>query len=144
MRTGRKYPILLALAVSLATYAGLTTTAARAQSRPSRASAGIYLSPDKRSALDVQATEKALQQPVSPDELQRFATDFTTLLRALHDLNALHPEVQSSLIEAQHKLATLTPEQWTVLANAYDRPTLSNAVERLRSGMPSLNTAGAG
>ena len=127
--------MLLALAVSLAAYAGRPASA-QAQSK---ASQGIFLPPDRRSQQDAQAVESSLIAPVPADELQRFATDFTTLVRALHDLNALHPEVQSSMIETERKLATFTPEQWTVLANAWDRPALSNAVERLRSLMPSLN-----
>jgi len=126
MRTGRKYPILLALTLFLAAYA-LRPASAQAQSR--RAPPGAQTPKDYQ----------ALMAPVPEDELERFETDFTTLVRALHDLNALHPDVQSSMIETEHQLAALTPEQWTVLANAYDRPTVSQSVERLSSLLSRLN-----
>jgi predicted DNA binding protein len=64
----------------------------------------------------------ALRRPVPEDELQRFAADLTTLARALHDLNPDHPEVQSRMNDAEQKMGALTPEQLTMLANAYDRP----------------------
>ena len=87
----------------------------------------------------------ALRRPVPEDELQRFAADLTTLARALHDLNPDHPEVQSRMNDAEQKMGALTPEQLTMLANAYDRPALSQSVERLRSLMPSLSvTLGQG
>jgi len=83
----------------------------------------------------------ALRMPVPEGELQTFAADLTTLARALHDLNPNRPDVQRSMIEVEQKIAALTPEELTALANAYDRPALSGAVERLRSLMPSLNAA---
>jgi hypothetical protein len=63
----------------------------------------------------------------------------TTLVRALHDLNPNRPDVQSRMIQAEQEIGALTPEQLTMLANAYDRPTLSQSVERLRSLVPSLS-----
>jgi hypothetical protein len=88
---------------------------------------------------------EALLRPVPEDELQRFAADLTTLARVLHDLNPNRPDVQSRMDDVEQKIAALTPEQLTMLANAYDRPTLSQSVERLRSLMPGLTaTAGQG
>ena len=127
MRIGRKYPILLAFAVLLATYASRPASAGQSQLR--------------RSPQNAQATMDALRQPVPQGELQTFAADLTTLARALHDLNPNRPDVQSRMIELEQQIAAMTPEELTALANAYDRPALSGAVERLKSLMPSLNAA---
>jgi hypothetical protein len=142
MTTERKCPILLALTVSLASYAGLPA-GAQAPSNPSQR---IHLAPGSLSQ-DSETVLNALRAPVPANELKKFAGDFTTLVHELHDLNSLHPEVQGSMIETQRKLAALTPAQWTALANAWDRTALSSVVQRLGSrprrpeATPSLTAA---
>jgi len=125
MRIRRKYPILLALALSLATYASRPASAAQPQSRRPRQNA--------------QTAADALRTPVPEGDLQTFASDLSTLARALHDLNPNRPDVQNRMIQAEQAIGALTPEQLTMLANAYDRPALSQSMERLRSLMPSLS-----
>ena len=110
MKTGNKGAILLALAVSLGMFGA----------RPASA--------------QMESPLVTLQRPV-PD-LQQFSSDMTTLTRELYYMSANHPEVQSRAAELEQKLASLTPEELTILANAYDHPALSQAVERLRPLMP--------
>ena len=111
MMSGKKYPILLALTLSLAPYA-LRPPGAQAQSISAPAGA---------------KTPKDLTVPVPEGELQTFETDFITLQGVLYDMNGRHPEAQSSIVDSEKKLATLTPEEWTMLANAYDRAALSQS-----------------
>jgi hypothetical protein len=77
MRTGRNYPILLALAVSLAAYA---PRRASAQARSAQAPTAA------QTLRDYETESSALKAPVSEEELQKFATDLITLVRALHDV----------------------------------------------------------
>lgn len=112
MKTGNKGAILVALAVSLGLFGA----------RPAIA--------------QTESPLVTLQRPVPEGDLQQFSSDMTTLTRVLSHLSANRPEVQSRAAELEQKLASLTPEQLTILANAYDRPALSQAVERLRPLMP--------
>jgi hypothetical protein len=125
MRIGRKYSILLALALFLAIFAEFPAGAAQLQSRQSP-----QIAP---------AASGDLRAPVPPSDLQAFVTDLSTLVRALHDLNPNRPDVQSRMLQVEQELGALTPEQLTVLANSYDRPALSQAMERVRTLMPSLS-----
>ena len=136
MRTGSKCPILLALTFSLAAFAGLP---ARAQA-PLNPSHRTHFTPGGPSQ-DSEMVLNTLRAPIPANELHSFASDFTTLVNELHDLNPLHPEVQSWMAETQRKLVSLSPAQWTALANAWDRPALSTAVQRLRSHTPRSNAA---
>ena len=79
---------------------------------------------------------QALRQPVPENELQRFSSDMTSLMRVLYSVNASHPEVQSSMAKAGRDFANLTPEELTVMANAYDRTAVSAAVQRLTPLIP--------
>jgi len=110
MNTRNKGAILLALAVSLGMFGA----------RPASA--------------QMESPLVTLQRPV-PD-LQQFSSDMTTLTRELYYMSANHPEVQSRAAELEQKLASLTPDELTILANAYDRPALSRVVERLRPLVP--------
>jgi hypothetical protein len=125
MRIGRKYSILLALALFLATSARPPASAAQLQSR--------------RSPQIAQPAPDNLRSHVPEAGLQAFAADLTTLARAIHDLNPNRPDVQNRMLEVEQGIAALTPEQLTMLANTYDRPALSRAVERLASLIPSLS-----
>jgi hypothetical protein len=125
MRIGKKYSILLALAVFLATSARPPASAAQLQSR--------------RSPQIAQPAPDNLRSVPPEGDLQAFAADLTTLARAIHDLNPNRPDVQNRMVEVEQKIAALTPEELSMLANAYDRPALSEAVERLKSLIPSLS-----
>ena len=125
MKIGTKYPILIALAICAAMY-GASPASAQAQSRQSR-------------PMTQQETADALRVPVPEDEMQRFQSDLGTLLHALYDLDASRPDTQKQMLNIEQKLTTLTPDQWTALANAYDRPSLSQGVERIKAAMPNLN-----
>jgi hypothetical protein len=123
MRIGRKYSLLLALALFLALIAKAPASAAQPQA--------------KRSPQPVQAAD--LRAPVTEGDLQAFSADLTTLARTLHDLNPLRPDVQDRMVQVEQQISTLTPDQLTMLANTYDRPALSQAVQRLQSLMPGLS-----
>jgi hypothetical protein len=79
---------------------------------------------------------EALRRPVPESELQKFSSDMITLMRVISSMNVSHPDMQSRMAQAQQELANLTPEQLTAMANAYDRPGLSQVVEHLRSRVP--------
>jgi hypothetical protein len=87
-------------------------------------------------AATLAATLDFLKTPVPENELQSFSSDLLSLVRKLHDLNSAHPEIQLSMIQTELKISTLTPEQLTMLANAFNRPALSKAVQSLRSLKP--------
>jgi len=84
---------------------------------------------------------EALRTPVPESELQKFSSDFTTLVRALSSMSGSHPEIQSLAAKVEQEFGNLPPDQLTILANAYDRPSLSQLVERVR---PLVPEAGAG
>lgn len=123
MKIGTKYPILMALAVCVATYAS-GPVSAQAQSVPSR-------------QMTRQETADALRKPVPANEMSKFQSDLGSLVQSLYELNAARPDVQRNMVGIMKKLTTLTPEQWTGLANAYDRTSLSDGVERIKSAMSS-------
>ncbi len=123
MNIGKKYSVTLALALFLSLIAMASASAAEPQSR--------------RLPQNIQAAD--LRAPVAEGELQTFAADMTTYIRALHDLNSKRPDIQNRLLEVQQKIEAFTPEELAILANSYDRPGLSRAVQRLKTIMPRLN-----
>lgn len=133
MRIANKFPLLLAIVALLSASA---VQPSGAQVQPRRAPARTQPS------LDYETESARLRAPVPEDELQRFTSDLTTLVRALHDLNASHPEVQDRMIEAEQKIADLTPEQRLMFANAWDRPRLSQAAGIMRHMLKGLNQSG--
>lgn len=121
MMIGTRYAILVALTVCVATYA-FRPASAYAQSASSR-------------QMTQQETAARLRTPVPASEMRTFQSDLGTLVQSLYELNASRPDVQRNMVGIMQKLTTLTPEQWTGLANAYDRKSLSDGVERIKSAM---------
>ncbi|HVR23612.1 MAG TPA: hypothetical protein VMU26_09840 [Candidatus Polarisedimenticolia bacterium] len=130
MKIGTKYPILMALAVCVATYASYPT-GAHAQSVSSR-------------QMTQQETADRLRTHVPANEMRKFQSDLGTLVQSLYELNAAHPDTQKQMVSIMQRLTTLTPDQWTAMANAYDRPSLSDGVERIKSAMPNRTTRPGG
>lgn len=128
MNIGTKYPILMALAACVVTYA-FRPASAQAQSADPR-------------SMTQEETAARLRTPVPASEMRQFQSDLGGLVQSLYQLNASHPDAQRSMVAIMQKLTTLTPDQWTALANAYDRKSLSDGVALIRANMPASRPGG--
>src|SRR5271166_956347 len=124
MKIGTKYPIVMALAVCVAIYA-FRPASAQAQSPQS---------------MTREQTAERLRTPVPARQMEQFQSDLGGLVESLYNLNSSHPETQRNMVAIMQKLTTLTPDQWTALANAYDRKSLSEGVALIKYSFKSVPT----
>jgi hypothetical protein len=78
--------------------------------------------------------------PLPSEAVASFSADLQGLLNRLDKLNAGRPDNRRRITRLRRSVGTLTPDQMTLLANAFDRAALSMAVKGLNDAMA---TAGA-
>jgi hypothetical protein len=73
--------------------------------------------------------------PLPSEAVASFSADLQSLLNRLDKLNAGRPDNRRRITRLRRSVGTLTPDEMTLLANAFDRAALSMAVKGLNDAM---------